>query len=569
MKTILLLGMLLFPVFVYPQRILEAEDARLDSDLSIQTGISGYSGSGYVQNFANPTDSVKFVFSVTETDEYFIKFRTNREGAHEIRYRFNNSTTKNLSVPDGDGWRYSDSVSVYLNEGEHTVVFEGYWGYLLLDCMAVTKNIQEPYDYSQVNDTLVNHKNATSYTKDLYNYLLKNYGKKIISGYTGQSSGGYFWEAANAAGAVSKIYNIDMNTFTRGYAYGWSNEIKGQVFKWHDNGQIDSAIARHNAGNIIAAQWHWYAPSGGHGTSGTVGARGEKVAGTTFSASLTDFDITKAVVPGNSEYEWLIEDIDSIAGQLKRLEDAGVPVLWRPLHEAAGQWFWWGDDKASFIKLWDILYKRLTDYHKINNLIWVLGQAYPEKNWLVDSRQFDITGFDNYPGAFDYSSQKERIELCREQVGHKKMVALTETGPIPDPEFNINRNAMYSYFVAWAQESLSKFNTDSHMHYVYNHDHVIVLKTINAAVATRKTIGSPQVAIYPNPCGGQLTIKPVAGNTVRNMTVQILSMNGKMVYQNKMGRSRVVNVESLYAGIYLVKISSPDFDKTFKLIKTE
>lgn len=38
----------------------------------------------------------------------------------------------------------------------------------------------------------------------------------------------------------------------------------------------------------------------------------------------------------------------------------GVPVLWRPLHEAGGKWFWWGSHGASVtIKLYDIMFNRL------------------------------------------------------------------------------------------------------------------------------------------------------------------------------------------------------------------
>lgn len=38
----------------------------------------------------------------------------------------------------------------------------------------------------------------------------------------------------------------------------------------------------------------------------------------------------------------LISDIDHISEALKPLADADVPVLWRPLPEAGGGWYWWG-----------------------------------------------------------------------------------------------------------------------------------------------------------------------------------------------------------------------------------
>jgi len=39
----------------------------------------------------------------------------------------------------------------------------------------------------------------------------------------------------------------------------------------------------------------------------------------------------------------VLRDLDAVAAELKLLQDVRVPVLWRPLHEANGRWFWWGD----------------------------------------------------------------------------------------------------------------------------------------------------------------------------------------------------------------------------------
>lgn len=56
-----------------------------------------------------------------------------------------------------------------------------------------------------------------------------------------------------------------------------------------------------------------------------------------FYTDSTDFNIATAIGnPGSANYTLLLRDIDAIAKQLLRLQDAGVPVLWRPLHEAEG-----------------------------------------------------------------------------------------------------------------------------------------------------------------------------------------------------------------------------------------
>lgn len=56
-----------------------------------------------------------------------------------------------------------------------------------------------------------------------------------------------------------------------------------------------------------------------------------------FYTDSSDFNIATALAdPTGANYTLLLRDIDAIAKQLHRLQDAGVPVLWRPLHEAEG-----------------------------------------------------------------------------------------------------------------------------------------------------------------------------------------------------------------------------------------
>jgi mannan endo-1,4-beta-mannosidase len=71
---------------------------------------------------------------------------------------------------------------------------------------------------------------------------------------------------------------------------------------------------------------------------------------------------------------------------LKRLRDAGVPVLWRPLHEASGNawhtpWFWWGAKGAEpYKKLWNMMFDRMNNYHGLNNLIWIYSINWDNKD---------------------------------------------------------------------------------------------------------------------------------------------------------------------------------------------
>ncbi len=105
---------------------------------------------------------------------------------------------------------------------------------------------------------------------------------------------------------------------------------------------------------------------------------------------------------------YLIRDIDAISEQLKILQDNNVTVLWRPLHEASGGWFWWGcRGKDAYQWLWNLMYERQTHYHKLNNLIWVWNGQDPD--WYVGDDRCDIIGEDVYADARNYDAQAMRF----------------------------------------------------------------------------------------------------------------------------------------------------------------
>src|SRR5699024_12023865 len=95
--------------------------------------------------------------------------------------------------------------------------------------------------------------------------------------------------------------------------------------------------------------------------------------------------------------------------------DAGVPVLWRPLHEFDGQWFWWGKGgPKNFRRLWQLMYNRFTMHHGLNNLIWVLGYSGEiENGWYPGDEYVDISGADTY----DSGSHIELYDKVVQVVG--------------------------------------------------------------------------------------------------------------------------------------------------------
>ena len=151
----------------------------------------------------------------------------------------------------------------------------------------------------------------------------------------------------------------------------------------------------------------------------------------------------------------LIRDIDAVANQLKRLQEADVPVLWRPLHEASGGWFWWGaSGPEPYIKLYRLLFDRLTKTHNIHNLIWVWNGQDPK--WYPGDEYVDIIGIDIYPGERVYSSQAAKFGEIFEWTDKNKIIALTENGCLFDPDLVFRDNVIWSYFGTWSGNCCSQ-----------------------------------------------------------------------------------------------------------------
>ena len=150
-------------------------------------------------------------------------------------------------------------------------------------------------------------------------------------------------------------------------------------------------------------------------------------------------------------YDLLMEDIDAIAQQLLILQDAKVPVLWRPLHEAGGGWFWWGAaGPEAYRQLYILLYDKLTNEYGLNNLIWVWNGQ--DKEWYPGDAYVDIIGEDIYPGERVYSSQVNKYLEAVNYTPDTKMTVLSENGCVPDPELMERDGAMWGFFCTWGGE---------------------------------------------------------------------------------------------------------------------
>ena len=164
-----------------------------------------------------------------------------------------------------------------------------------------------------------------------------------------------------------------------------------------------------------------------------------------FYKADTEFDATNATVEGTWENKVFTEDLKNAAAYLKLLRDADIPVLWRPFHEAAGGWFWWGKDAASFKSLWIAMF----NYFKtegLDNLIWVWTTEGNDSDWYPGDQYVDIVGRDVY--------NKETADCVSEYTSiagnyGNKIVSLSECGTVGLISEQWASGARWSWFMPW------------------------------------------------------------------------------------------------------------------------
>ena len=164
-----------------------------------------------------------------------------------------------------------------------------------------------------------------------------------------------------------------------------------------------------------------------------------------FYKADTEFDATNATVEGTWENKVFTEDLKNAAAYLKLLRDADIPVLWRPFHEAAGGWVWWGKDAASFKSLWIAMF----NYFKtegLDNLIWVWTTEGNDADWYPGDQYVDIVGRDVYnKETADCVSEYTSIA---ENYGNK-IVSLSECGTVGLISEQWASGARWSWFMPW------------------------------------------------------------------------------------------------------------------------
>lgn len=316
------------------------------------------------------------------------------------------------------------------------------------EAQVITFSTENPT--TQIPTTVVTP-DALPATQQLYTRLCQSYGKRCLTA----SMANVNWNFAEAelvheaTGKYPDMATMDYIHLASSAPNSWINYADLSAVKQWDA-----------KGGMLAASWHWmvpltpessdvaYAPGDGHKN-----AEGNQT--TTFRAR-------NIFIDGTWEQQWADASLAKMADLLLLLQQQNISVIWRPLHEAAGNtynypngkaWFWWGYDGGEvYVSLWHKMFNYFAE-RGVRNLIWVwTTQTSNAQNhddaFYPGDEYVDIIGCDIYNAQTPAIVAQYR-EM--QSLWPNKMLCLSECGNVSLLSEQWAAGAQWLYAMPWYQ----------------------------------------------------------------------------------------------------------------------
>jgi mannan endo-1,4-beta-mannosidase len=394
-----------------------------------------YSGDGYATGFKSANDKMLFTFRDAAGFYKAVIRYCSPSGPKGYDMVLNGADMSGM-FSKSSGWTQCNAGTFLLKKGNNSLSIGGGWGYYDIDSVTLFP-VAAPKPARRPPLRLCDA-HASAATKALFTKLWGMYGKKTGSGCYSPADALYIHRQT---GKYPLIMGGDLMDYSPSRIAHGANP----------KGAIQQLITEAHKGYILTISWHWNAPM--HLINKTyVDKTGKTIKApwwSGFYTYATTFSLAQALSnKKSSEYKALISNIDAIAVQLEKLQRANVPVLWRPLHEAEGGWFWWGASGSQpFKQLWHILYHRLTVTHKLHNLIWVYTSG-GDMNWYPGDKYVDVVGIDAYPKS-QSDPLSAQFEQMKAEFSGRKLLAISEFGGVPNVSLMHQYGEFWDYFVSW------------------------------------------------------------------------------------------------------------------------
>ncbi len=416
---------------------------------------SSASGGSYYYLESN-SDTCSLTVNVPSTGMYKIVICYNAAFGEKIQNLYVNGVDQGQLSFTAKDWTELDAGAVKLNAGENTIMIKSSWGWTNFDYLTVSPAELSPIRATQ---TFPCDSKAIPQVKSLMAYFASVYGKHIISGqqeiyqYGPHGLETEFDYLKDTTGHYPAIRGFDYGNFTCP-AFGSDDGSTERVIDWVKN-----------KNGIATASWHLNVPN--KMDSYTIGSRIDW-AQTSYTAKDNDFKPSNVYVEGTKENQYYEQALKTLAAEFKKLEAEGVPLVWRPLHEAEGgggengSWFWWGKEGSAVYKeLWRYTYNKLVNEYGCHNLIWEWNSYNYDSsaNWYPGDEYVDIIGYDKY-NCTDWSSGSAVLKHndsaisstfygIMDKYNGAKMVSMAENDCFSTVENLTAEKAGWLYFCTW------------------------------------------------------------------------------------------------------------------------
>ncbi|GAA4253633.1 glycosyl hydrolase [Dactylosporangium darangshiense] len=226
--------------------------------------------------------------------------------------------------------------------------------------------------------------------------------------------------------------------------------------------------------------------------------------------------------------------LDQFVPYLQQLKDAGIPIMFRPLHEMNEGWAWWGGQAGpnGSARLYQITHDYL-ESKGLNNIVWVwalkdvAGAASQAASYYPGDAYVDVVALDVWVDKFPSSDWYQALGNI---AGTKKPMALAEVGSVPQPS-QMAAQPKWVYWSVWLDWlTMRDYNpTDDYIRAGYNDP-----RTLSQGEVHITTGGGGSRTGAITGAGGKCV--DVAGASSANGTaVQLYDCNGTAAQQWTVG----------------------------------
>ena len=505
-------------VYAQTETKLEAESGNYANCEVVED--SKYSG-GKALALKENNAQITFTYSLEESGKYTVYVGYDSPWGAKVFNLSVNGAASSIQTKDKTTEEYEVGTFI-MNKGDNKIEVTPSWTWFIVDYIRIVagSSSQVVFDIA----TAPVDAKATEAAKKVYALLHDNFGQKTISGImTGDmtTANGDVTQHEDvkavykASGKYPALVGFDFMNAT-------GKEETNSWYKEYTEASMTLAKDLYRRGGLPAFTWHWRDPSRSTNDFYCKDDNNKDLCTTRISGAM---NADGSWNTSSTLYTNIVKDIHTVADYFLSLQEMGIACIFRPLHEASGAWFWWGaDDAAKCVKLYQLIYDEMVNTKGVHNLIWVWNPcAVNDADWNPGDNYYDVVAIDIYNNAYDYSSNYAAFDKLKSMTAGKKIIALSENGPIPDIDKEFDEEAVWSWWMPWYQSWNGKF----------------VDKT--SAAEWKKCMGDPRVITLENLSAGW--------GTYIDTSIQTLSDNTESrVFYDLSGR-RLQSMPS--KGIYI------------------